>query len=251
MKNDDLYSAYQLNKYTPLPLYYQIASIIREQILSGKFAPGDQILTEEKLQKMFGVSRATVRRAISDLVYDGLLERNHSRGTIVTQPKLEENLFTVGSFTSTMLQSGKNLSTRILEFNRIFGDASLNSKFALETGSSFYYFRRLRLIDGSPVCIEDCYAPVKYFENLSSGMFKDTGMEQSTYNLLQKQYGITIKSIRDIMGAVALNAEDARLLSSHNGAPVLLRQRMSYDQVNRPVLYTTGRYIIKLTMNLP
>ena len=61
----------ELNRDTPMPLYYQLRSLILKKIQNGDFAEGEAIPTEAELQETFGVSRSTIRQAISELVRDG------------------------------------------------------------------------------------------------------------------------------------------------------------------------------------
>ena len=67
--------AFRLNRAAPVPLYHQLAEYLRQQIEQGPWQPGDFFTTEEELQKTFQVSRATVRRALQQLMAEGLLER--------------------------------------------------------------------------------------------------------------------------------------------------------------------------------
>ena len=70
------------------PLYNQIQEYITELILSGKLAPDAKIQSEREFSEELGVSRMTVRRAITELVNVGLLVRRHGSGTYVAQPKV-------------------------------------------------------------------------------------------------------------------------------------------------------------------
>jgi GntR family transcriptional regulator len=240
---------FELEKNIPIPLYYQIEQFLREQIESGELKPGDQILTEEKLRLKFGVSRATVRRAIADMVYEGLLERNYSKGTVVTQPKITQGLFEATSFTSDILKSGKVITTKILEFKRISGDKSLNQIFSLEKEDLLHFLKRVRYVDDIPVCVEETFMPVKLLPDLSLDFFTEEGLSQSTYHVLQEHYNIVIRHIDDTMSAETAGEKDAILLDIPNNSPVLLRQRISYDSWDRPLAYSSGRYIIKVNFS--
>lgn len=70
----------------PVPLYFQLAQDLRQQIAAGQLKPGMAIPTEEQLGSRYGVSRITVRRAIDDLIVEGLISRRRGVGTFVAQP---------------------------------------------------------------------------------------------------------------------------------------------------------------------
>lgn len=72
-----------IDRESPLPLAYQVARTIREQIVAGRYQPGDQLTREETLAVSLGVSRGTVRQALDALAADGLVSREQGRGTFV------------------------------------------------------------------------------------------------------------------------------------------------------------------------
>ena len=82
-----------LDHSTPIPLYFQLKSLILRDIQKGVYPIGMQIPTEMELQASFGVSRATIRHALNELVNEGWLERKASKGTFVSQPKKTRNVF--------------------------------------------------------------------------------------------------------------------------------------------------------------
>jgi len=240
---------FELEKNMPIPLYYQIEQFLREQISSGELKPGDQILTEEKLCLKFSVSRATVRRAIADLVYEGLLERNYSKGTVVKQPKIIQGLFEATSFTSDIMKSGKVITTKILEFRKILADKFLCQTLQIDKEDYLHFIKRVRYVDDIPICVEEIYLSVKMLPDFSKELFTEEGMNQSTYHVLQEHYGILVKHIDDTMSAETAGDKDAILLDISSNSPVLLRQRISYDSFDRPLSYSNGRYIININFS--
>jgi GntR family transcriptional regulator of arabinose operon len=79
-----------IDKANPTPLYYQLKRFLSKQIKEKVWLPGHRIPTEEELAKKYNLSRGTIRRAISDLVNEGLLYRRVSKGTFVTEPGRRE-----------------------------------------------------------------------------------------------------------------------------------------------------------------
>ena len=69
------------NKF--IPIYYQIANLLRRKIEQGELEPGDKLPNEMDLAKMFDVSRVTLRQALSLLEEDDLLVRERRNGTFV------------------------------------------------------------------------------------------------------------------------------------------------------------------------
>lgn len=83
-------ATYPVDADDPLPLYYQVYHSLLERIRAGEFAPGDALPSERRLADQYGVSRITVISALDVLEQESLIERQHGRGTFVTEPPAPE-----------------------------------------------------------------------------------------------------------------------------------------------------------------
>ncbi|MEW5961587.1 MAG: GntR family transcriptional regulator, partial [Chloroflexota bacterium] len=234
----------EINRDIPVPLYYQISQQIRQQIEAGELKLGQQIPTEKELQEIFEVSRSTIRQAIAELVYAGLLERRSTQGTFVARSKLEETVFGFGSFTNEMMKRGMIPESRILDFKFIPSPEIVAHHLQLEHGVLAAAMERLRIVNGQPVAVENWYAPAHCLPGLERSDFKETGKEQSTYYMLRERFNISLFRAEDSISAVALEARDARLLHLETGMPALLRTRVSYGAGDVPIVFASGVYII-------
>lgn len=239
-----------INRDIPVPLYYQISQLIRQKIEIGELKPGQLIPTEKEMQQGFDVSRATIRRAISELVYAGLLERRSTKGTIVAKTKIEETLYGFGSFTRETLKRDMVPQSRVLDFAIIPAPETVAKQLQIDPTEKVAALERLRIVDGNPVAVENWYTPFKFVPGIDRSYFKEEGREQSTYYMLQQRFGIQLFKAVDTIDAVALEARDARLLCMETGMPALLRARVSYALDNIPRVYSSGVYIIKLIVSL-
>ncbi|UFJ39937.1 GntR family transcriptional regulator [Brevibacillus humidisoli] len=104
----------KLNKTSLKPLYEQLMDAIKKDINEGVYSIGAQLPAETELCEKYGVSRITTRRAITELVEQGILRKLHGKGTFVTSNKLKRELIAVNGFTEFLLQSGKDPHIRIL-----------------------------------------------------------------------------------------------------------------------------------------
>jgi len=240
----------KIDKDLPIPLYYQVMQILQKEIEDGVYQPGSYIPTEAQLQEQYNVSRATIRKALSELVHQGYLERRRSKGTIVAGVKLEETLQDLCSFTDQFISRGIQLVTNIIDFRTIESPEKVARELEIELGERVHYMERLRLVENAPVALERWYAPEKDFPGLSKEMFGSTGLEQSTYYILYQNYGLKVAKAEDSMSAVTLRPHEAKLLCVDESVPVLLRTRVSYNSAGRPVNYGSGVYLIKIKMVL-
>nr|WGD84313.1 GntR family transcriptional regulator [Bacillus subtilis] len=76
-----------INKQSPIPIYYQIMEQLKNQIKSGELQPDMPLPSEREYAQQFGISRMTVRQALSNLVNEGLLYRLKGRGHLCQQAK--------------------------------------------------------------------------------------------------------------------------------------------------------------------
>src|ERR1700722_4063388 len=91
-------------KTNGVPLYVQVREILRGEY--SQLPPKTPIPTDLELIDRFGVSRITLRKAIDDLVVEGLLERHQGRGTFTSVPKLTHELNTITSWTEQLRSLG-------------------------------------------------------------------------------------------------------------------------------------------------
>lgn len=240
----------EINRYTPIPLYFQVSQILLHEIQSGRYKPGDVIPTEAELMERFGVSRATIRQAIGELVYLGLLERKRSKGTSVSAGRLETTLQNLASFTNEMMHHNFNLRTRIIEFKHIPPPQPIAEILGLRLDEMVALMERVRFVDEKPIAVERWYAPLKLFPGISKRMFEETGVRQSTYYILMDNFGCHISHAEDTVSAVGVESHEARILGVEPGMPVLMRSRISYLSDKKPATYAIGVYLIHLRFTL-
>jgi hypothetical protein len=75
-----------INRAVPIPYYYQLEGLIRGQVASGQWLPGQRVPSEKQLGDIYAVSRTTVRQAVNNLVARGLLYHVKGKGTFVCRP---------------------------------------------------------------------------------------------------------------------------------------------------------------------
>ena len=83
-----------IDRNSPIPIYHQLKSLILEQIQSGLWRSGDRIPTEQELCRLYSISRAPVRQALSELAREGVLSRRPGLGTFVNSRRIEVHRLT-------------------------------------------------------------------------------------------------------------------------------------------------------------
>ena len=123
-----------LNKHSPIPLYYQLAELIKEQIRFGELKPGDQIPAERLLSEQHGISRMTTRQAVAYLVREGALVARHGLGTFVAEPKLTHDALHLLGFTEEIMHRGGQVVSHVLEQVAVPAPTRVEAELRLASG---------------------------------------------------------------------------------------------------------------------
>lgn len=220
-----------------MPLYLQLKRLIKAQIQDGRLAPGDRVPSERELSDQFGMSRMTARQALIELVREGLLYREQGRGTFVAVRKVSQGLLTVTSFTEDMHSRGIVPSSVILSLTTEAPSLPDRERLRLELGHQMVRVRRLRLGDGRPMALEEASLP----QSLVEGIEEHDLSRGSLYEFLKSRQ-IELQGAHQTLEAILADEEQAMLLAVPQGAPLLLLERLSYDQFERPAEFVRAVY---------
>jgi len=218
----------------PVPLYYRIREDLRELINSGQVKPGDRLSSERELCKQYGVSSITVKRAVLDLVRDGLLYRVPGKGTFVSQAKMERDLSRLTSFTEEMLHHGLKPNSRVLEARVLPASGSVAKNLDLSPGEKVIALERVRFANSEPLMLEKTFLPHRLFPDLLS----EDLTTQSLYHFITAKYGVSLARARETLEPVIINDKEAHNLAVETGSPGLLLELIAYDETGQPVEFT-------------
>lgn len=217
------------------PLYVQIQEHIAELILSGKLSPDTKIQSEREFSEELGVSRMTVRRALTELVSEGLLERRHGSGTYVARPRVTYESHEFVDNVKAIQDRNLATSSQLLEFSEVVASRRLAEQLAVEIGHPLYRVVILRLANRVPVILERSFFPCSRCPELEEWDLEKT----SLFDLLVKVYHANPGRISQTVEAVAANETIARQLRVEEGSPLLMLTRTIYSgESGMPIQYT-------------
>ena len=156
-----------IDPYNALPKYYQLASILRQNIEDGEWEPRSPIPSERQLEQLYKVSRTTTREAIDHLVRQGYLYREHGRGTYVSPQKLQKGLMELTSFSEDLLKRGITPGQVILSLDWLVPSPNVLQKLELPAGTEVLCIKRLRLGDQTPIGLQTSYLALDNSKNVS------------------------------------------------------------------------------------
>jgi GntR family transcriptional regulator len=217
----------------------QIEDWLADAIAAGQLRPGDRLPTEHDLAAWLGVSRMTLRHALSELSQRGLVTRTVGRGggTFVAEPKLEQDLTTLAGFSEQLRRHGKVAGARVLAATRIAASPAAAAALELAEGAAVHDVRRIRLADGKPIVIEHSQFPAALFPDLL-----DCRLDGSLYELLADNYGQRPYRARESLEPVVAGVREAEALEVEEGAPLMLVERTAYSLGGQPLEYARDRF---------
>ena len=147
------------------PLYHRVYKQIAHEIEQGALDPGDRLPSERWFCDELGVSRATVRRAIEELVAEGLVEPR-GRGTVVSGAPFVEPPNTLVSLSELGRARGLAATARVLCHEVRPATIDEADAFAIAPGAELLELRRLRMLDGLPMSLDHNRVPLRFLPAL-------------------------------------------------------------------------------------
>ncbi len=221
-----------------IPLYYQIAQILRSQILSQEYKPKDTLPTEEELVRTLGVSRTTVRQALQRLMHEGLIYRIPGKGTFVApDPVSRHGDWSVESI-DEIITAGSVAKIKFLGAKSLRAGEGLAKSLRIRPGAEVTQFRKLQFVDDEPFFHITLHVP----RDLAAKVPLERIEERPVFLLLEECCNLRILEAHQWMAASLASNEVARHLKLKVGDPVLLVERHFIDSTGRVVEIATDHY---------
>ncbi len=220
-----------LNRKGGTPLHHQLFLLMQSRIVSGQFSAGELFPTEEALRQEFNVSRATVRRALSTLEANGLVERHQGKATRVRKPGLpdQEPMAELRTHVSDITL---HTQVRLLQLCYAPAPLSVQKLFGCDAAQMFQHAIRLRVAKDAPMFYIMTYIPEDIARRFTEGEMASTPLQQ----LLERE-GFRYETGRETISAVLADPTVASALEVEVGAPLLQVRRLHRDQEQRPITY--------------
>ena len=234
----------------PRPLYARVEAELASCISNGQVKAGDQLPTEGELMQRFGVSRPTVRQAIKNMAARGLVEIRRGTGTFVTLPKITQPLSSLSGFVEDMERLGRHATARVIDKRIVVAGEAVARQLALAPDADVVRIQRIRLADGVPVSFDDTYLPL----DIGRQVMADDLETQPIFALLEGKHGIPLIEAEYRLEAIAAEPAIARALGVEPLSPMLVVERTSYREGNRPIDYEKLYYrgdLVRFTTRLP
>ena len=173
--------------------YIRVHNEIKESIVKGIYPAGSLLPPEPELEKLFGVSRTTVRRAVEMLERSGYVEVKQGRGTKVLVYNINQNISMITSISQTLLRKGYTVRPRNVHADWIQADKVIARALDIKEGRTLVRLQRVQLADEVPIAIMENHIN----PDIVRGLEKFDESFTSLYKLLGDEYGIQLETSID------------------------------------------------------
>lgn len=199
---------------------------------------GDCLPSERELGERFKVSRITIRRALSELESEGLIYRIQGKGAFICVEKIPQNLTLLTSYSDDMRKRKLSPDSIILTIDKIIANEKISTKLQIKTNDSAFALRRLRLADGEPMAIENCYMRFE-IGSIIADMITNGN---SLYELFATKCGLKLYRAVQSIEVASLTDWEKQLLGNGSPTSALLTKRQTFDVKGEVVEYVESKY---------
>ena len=224
------------------PLYQQIKALILQSLQQGEWKPGEAIPSEMELAARFRVSQGTVRKAIDELAADNLVMRRQGKGTFVAthaEQHVQYRFLKLLPDTGDASVEGPAQRT-VLDCRRVRASADVARALALRSGDPVVQARRILSFAGEPTILEDIWLPGQAFKGLTAEQMAN--YQGPTYAMFELDFGVRMVRAEEKIRAVLADGEQAQLLHTPAGTPLLSVERIAYTYNDVPMELRRGLY---------
>jgi GntR family transcriptional regulator len=216
-------------------LHRQIFLVLKDGIAQGTYAPGAALPKEEALVQLFGVARATVRRALADLESDGLVQRRHGSGTYVSEDLATSANMSALSFIDELKHTAQTTDVRVVTLETVSPPPGVNAILQVPRGGHVVHAVRVRMAGGVPLMITEAWVPAEIGRDITAAALKRSPM-YAVLNALGVTFGRVVQEIT----AESADPYRAALLECDLSTALIRMSRVMHDHVGRPVMYVTA-----------
>lgn len=223
-----------LDNQSPTSLYEQVKLLVKQDVIDGVYEDGERIPSELELCDMYGVSRVTVRRALSELSDEGFLVIRHGRGTFAQRPRMDMKILGMAGFGELAEKYHHPLEKRILQKEMVAAPKKVSDALEIDEGTEVLKLKRLIIEQDKPLSVDTAYFSPEVFPGISE--FITDGV--STFDIMTDDYSIDVKSAYKEFEVVVATPKIADSLLCSIGDPLFLVTKTIYAANKQPIHFS-------------
>jgi GntR family transcriptional regulator len=219
------------------PLYAQLKEKIIQDLESGSIKPEDRIPSQRELCIQFNMSHMTVRRAINELIAEGVIYAIPGKGLYAAKQKHPAETSMIG-FSGEMTARGYTVTSQILEKSLVLASTVIARALEIPAGSELAYLNRLRLINGEPISLQYSFL----VHRLCPGILDHIQENSSLYEVLENVYKMDLVNSSTTVEATLAQKSQADMLGLPIPSALLVIEQINNNDTKQPVEYSRLAY---------
>lgn len=233
-----------IDRATPIPFYYQLQEILKEEIERETWRPGDLLPSEAELERRFGVSRTVIRQALDVLQADGQISRVKGKRSIVTEPKFRWEATIGARDWSQQSSPNRVVLGQLVDARRVSAGGHVARTLGIEDARAAFELTFTQEVDGQPVALSQMYLHPQASPSLEEACAADGQLplvvEQGPDmpDQLASRYGIEVALSQVTVELTQVNEFEASLLNVTLASPAFLLSSLDLDAAEAPISFT-------------
>ena len=228
-----------VDENSPTPLYHQVFLVLRDRIRHGQIEDNAMLPNEMRLAALFSVSRITIKRALAELVAEGMVVRQRGVGTMVKAPQLPMPLVQ-GAFDNwieNLEAFDRDVEVELLDVSETTADAVLAKHLGIATGAMVQSVTRLRKVAGAPFAHVVAWVPARV-----AARYEPSGLATTPMLALLERAGFKPADAEQWISAVTTPQPIAALLGMPVPEAALLLEQIMHDADGNPLQFLRAHY---------
>lgn len=222
----------------PRPRYRELAAKLREAITTGEFAETGRLPSEESLAQQYGVSRGTVRQALSVLRTNGLVTSRRGTPRVILGTARTPSFYELLSFTHWARSVGEIPGGRTIAVEHRPAETVESEQLQLEPDAMVYAILRVRTLSRRPVMVERTVYPEAIGQPLA-----DLRADATSHMDPLIDDGMVVADLEHSIDMVLAGEDDAKLLDCTPETPLIRERRRATDPAGVPLHWSDDRFL--------
>ena len=216
-----------------LAAYQEVKHKITEDLVRGRYPMGQALPAEKDLSKELDVSIGTLRKAVDELVAEGIVVRRQGRGTYVAEHDLKRLLYYFFHVVKHDADKKVNPRVELVSLTSAVATKEEANKLQIKEGAAIWRLVNCLYLEDKCVMIDQITLDKQRFQKLNRNDY--INREGSIYQLYQMKYGQTVARSSERLRAGLANKQHAEWLGIKPNSPVLVIRRVALGIQDDPI----------------
>jgi GntR family transcriptional regulator len=233
----------EIDRNSPVPYYYQLQEILKQEIERGRWAPGDLLPSEADLADALGISRTVIRKALDVLEADGQAHRVKGKGTIVSPAKYRYEAITAAQRWHDEDLGGQSVLSRLIHMTSVPVGRQIGRLLGLAQAVHVYEVVFVQSVQDQPVSLaqmylrQDASAQLRQLAARNELPAFDVPGPDALVQLAQR-YRVQVEQSQVTVEASLANEFEAEMLGVKRQRPMFLLSTLTSARDGRQLSFT-------------